>query len=373
MVIKDLFVDVQYKNFQVRLGKQLVTWGETATERVADLINPMDWRYFNNNPVWEEYKMGLWMARVFWTPENMWQDLAFELIVIPFEFIPEKANLEGAHPFYFFDNDHQQKLVDKRVRDAPNSSFHNLEMGLRIKGYLDIGAGLDWTLSNFYTRADKPLIKNQTAYNEVFKTFLFGTDPQGDVYYYPHYNATAATLATTWDRLDLTLGAEAVYKAKMDFAYGSSTTTYKSKEKELLSTALKLSRNFWIPGLSNNIRLGNSSEPLFVELTWYYDKMFNMEHDRSTDEQIHWADQLNGSHSSRTNFTLTTTMALLHGTIRPLFITTYDTSGHHTQMYILGWVPTYHWEFSAYYMQNNEGGMTRMLNQVGLIMKYSFF
>jgi hypothetical protein len=99
-----------------------------------------------------------------------------------------------------------------------------------------------------------------------------------------------------------------------------------------------------------------------------------MEYDRSTGEFIQWANQLNGHHSSQTSFTLVTSMAFMHGTIRPLFIATYDTQGYNSQMYILGWAPTYHWEFSTYYMQYNETDrMTKMLNQVGIIMKYSFF
>jgi hypothetical protein len=373
-VIKDLFVATSYKNFEIRLGKQLVSWGETATQRVADLINPMDWSYFNNNPVWEEYKTGLWMARIFWTPENMWQDLSFELVVIPFEFIPEKGNLEGAHPFFFFENDHQYKIVEKRWDDAPDDSLNNLEIGLRLKGFSDIGAGVDWTLSSFYTRADRPVLKGDAAYMDLFYLWAFGTETGDDIYKYPHYLASGATFATTWDRFDLIIAGEAVLKSSYDFAYGQTITTPTNKEKQLLDTALKVSRNFYIPGLSNNILLGNSSEPFFVELTWYYSKLFNMEYDRSTGEFIQWANQLNGHRSSQTSFTLVTSMAFMHGTIRPLFIGTYDTVGYNSQMYILGWAPTYHWEFSTYYMQYNETDrMTKMLNQVGIIMKYSFF
>jgi hypothetical protein len=374
-VIKDLFVATSYKNFEIRLGKQLVSWGETATQRVSDLINPMDWTYFNNNPVWEEYKMGLWMARIFWTPEDMWQDLSFELVVIPFEFIPERGGFEGAHPFFFFENDHQQKINDKRWDDAPNNSFNNLEIGLRLKGFCNVGSGVDWTLSSFYTRADRPVIKGAEGYADLVDLFITGDSDGDDIYKYPHYVANGATFATTWDRFDLIIAGEAVLKAKYDFAYGRSINTPNpNKERQLLDTALKVSRNFYIPGLSNSILLGNSSEPLFVELTWYYSKVFNFEYDRRTNEQIWWTNQLNGHHSSQTSFTLVTSMAFLHGTIRPLFIATYDTQGYNSQMFILGWVPTYHWEFSTYYMQYNETDrMTKMLNQVGFIVKYSFF
>ena len=80
--LKEFYTDIKFKDFQIRLGKQFVRWGDTAESRVADIINPLDMKYMVAFPDWEDYKIGLWMARLYYTPANMWQDMAFEVIVI---------------------------------------------------------------------------------------------------------------------------------------------------------------------------------------------------------------------------------------------------------------------------------------------------
>jgi len=373
-VIKDMYLNYKFEEFQFRVGKQLVSWGETASARVADIINPMDYTYYTNNPVWDEYKIGLWMARLFYTPKDMWQDLSFEMVLIPFEFMPEKSQVQGVSPFNFTNNNVQQLIYNKRLRDAPDWSIDNFEVGARVRGFWrGLGTGVDWTLSNFYSRQDIGLIKSQEAYNEYTWLFLLKIPPKNKIFRYPFYNATAFTWSTTIPGPDITIGGESSYKSNQMFAYGpTANTSYINKRKGLLDNALKISRNFYIPGFSDNVHLGNSSEPLYAELTTYYSKLLNMDHNSKTGDQIWWTSS-NGSHSSKTNFTLVLMTNLYNGKLTPFFLNTYDVQGFTTQNYALSYQPNYHWSWMMYYMQFSRLGIVKYQNQVGLIMKYAYF
>ena len=194
--LKEAYVDVGYRDlFTIRLGKQIVSWGETAEEAVADLVNPIDVKYQVAFPDWEDYKLGLWMARIFYTPQNFWQDLAFELIVIPFNFVEQRMPVAGSG-FWVGQttpNDPVDELLTAWRHDAPSETFKNLELGLRIKGFADILEGVDWYLSHFYSRQDAPVVTGPGG----FTNFVFGVmglKPQGKVFDYPFYHSTAFLL-----------------------------------------------------------------------------------------------------------------------------------------------------------------------------------
>ena len=125
--LKEFYLDIKYKDFQIRLGKQFARWGDTAESRVADLINPLDLKYMVSFPDWEDYKIGLWMARFYYTPANIWQDLSFEVIVIPFDFEEKKYPVAGSGMFFggpVMDGALMQRMFDKRRRDAPDDGFN---------------------------------------------------------------------------------------------------------------------------------------------------------------------------------------------------------------------------------------------------------
>jgi hypothetical protein len=100
-IMKELYFEVAVgEYFKARLGKQMVSWGETAESRVADVINPLDYNNFVAFPDWEDYKIGLWMGRFFYAPPNMWQDISFELIVIPPDFQYNRYPPAGSGLFF---------------------------------------------------------------------------------------------------------------------------------------------------------------------------------------------------------------------------------------------------------------------------------
>ncbi len=153
-ICRELYIDVTTDNFQVRLGKQIISWGESSFERMVDNINPVDINGDLNNayPDFGELKRGLWMLRVFFTPENMPADMTFEMIVIP-DFqtsllppIGHHLTLRGGAQF--FSPAKVGEVYESWYRDVP-SNWKTPEIGFRVRGFT---LGFDWTVSYFHHR-----------------------------------------------------------------------------------------------------------------------------------------------------------------------------------------------------------------------------
>lgn len=365
--LKEIYVDYKYKDFRIKLGKQLVSWGETAESQVADLINPLDLKYIIAFPDWEDYKLGLWMARMFYSPKGWWQDMSFELIVIPFHFLEQRLPPAGHGAFVGNPTNAPFNTVFTRYRkDLPPTNLKNLEIGLRIKGYAFIGEGVDWYLSHFYTRSDTPITDGADGYNNFLRAVL-GFPVKGKVFRYPFYNSTAFAFATTWDKIGSTIRGECTYNTNRDYHYGpAGPVAPKVKEKDLITTALTFERRTMIPWIS----VKNRYEPFSLTFTWYQYYMFNHKYNKSTGEFINGE---TGKDSSRTKFTFQASTTFLRSTIITLFNMSYDTNGNSVVMGALGYAPNFHWTFQALYQQINEAGISRYGNQVVLSAKYDFW
>ena len=44
--LRELYLDVLYEDFDIRLGRQQIVWGESIGLRILDVINPQDFREF---------------------------------------------------------------------------------------------------------------------------------------------------------------------------------------------------------------------------------------------------------------------------------------------------------------------------------------
>ena len=359
--LTECYFDWKYKTFQARIGKQLASWGETAESRVADLINPLDTKYVIAFPDWEDYKIGLWMTRLYWTPENMWQDLSFELLIIPFDFEAQRVPPAGSGLFFGTDpmaNRLQQRVMDKQRRDAPSDGRRNFEIGLRIRGYANIGEGFDWTLSHFYTRLDSPLIDEEKGFANFLRLAL-GLR-HGDVYTYPFYNSTAFTFSTTWDAIKSAIRGEMVYNSNRDYQSGN---TGDIKERDLISWALTLSRQTMVPYLSD----WNRSTAFELSLTWYQYHLLNH------DSDITWEAGYGNRDSSWTKFNFQVIWPMFFATLTPVFNLVYDVNGNTTVVGALRYAPGDHWSWMCNYQQVNESSVGRYQNQVILSARYEFW
>jgi hypothetical protein len=370
--LKELYMSVKRGPFEARIGKQMVSWGETAEARVSDLINPLDLTYILAFPDWEDYKLGLWMGRFFNKPENMWQDISFELVYIPFDF--EKTILPVAGSgLYFgapeFSNYTFQKLLDKQKDDAPGRNLDNFEIGLRIRGYSHLWEGIDWTLSQFYTRLDSPLLNGKKAQNKLLGLALFGINPKGKMYTYPRYNSTAFTSSTTWKRIGADIRAEIAYNTNVNYQYGTTQTAYKIKEKDLITSAITISRKTMVPYISDRL-FWNRSRAVDIALTWYEYHLLRYEHDRSTGEYIQW--DSGHKHSYWRKFTLQLSQGFFNDTLTTIFGFVYDTQGPTTVQGGFMFMPGDHWQWLVLYQQLNEQGIAKYQDQVIFSMRYDF-
>ena len=163
-ICREMYSELNGPMFQVRLGKQIVSWGETGFERMVDQINPIDQRG-NLNPAYPDFaeiKQGLWMARFFFTPPDQPLDMTYEFLVIP-DFEPTVLNPVGyhnTHPRAFNSLNNPNEMYESYYRDAPHDSFSKPEWGGRIRGFL---AGYDWTLSYFNHRVDDGVVAPNRA------------------------------------------------------------------------------------------------------------------------------------------------------------------------------------------------------------------
>jgi len=166
-ICRELYIDFTTDLFQLRLGKQIISWGETDFERMVDNINPVDVYGDLNNayPDFAELKRGLWMLRLFFTPQNMPADMTFEMIVIP-DFQTNRLPPIGHHltlrgGAQFFSVPKPGEVYESWYRDTP-SNWKTPEIGFRIRGFK---WGFDWAISYFHhrLRSGDPLEKEYSG------------------------------------------------------------------------------------------------------------------------------------------------------------------------------------------------------------------
>jgi hypothetical protein len=84
-MLRELYVNYINGPWTLRVGKQMVVWGETGLQRTADVVNPVDLRsHIVGVDDWEDFKQGLWMFRGFYQTSFV-NDLTLEWIVVPFD------------------------------------------------------------------------------------------------------------------------------------------------------------------------------------------------------------------------------------------------------------------------------------------------
>jgi len=173
----------------IRVGKQIVIWGQLDTSRVADVVNPLDLRRgVPGVDNWEEIKSGLWMIRTSYKT-TLPGNLIFENIINPGFYQNLQLPYENTHwgPSFitaggtgFSPNNKKPGIYhwqqEKWNKDAPNGwNSDNWELGFRLQGYT---YDIDWSLIYWNARSDGPTarVNPATAYglNYVFPGIVAG-------------------------------------------------------------------------------------------------------------------------------------------------------------------------------------------------------
>jgi len=190
-ICRELYAELLHPLFQIRVGKQVISWGETTFQRMADIINPVDTRGMMNPvmPDFSELKQGLWMFRFYYTNPDMWQQMTFDFLVIP-DYQPMVIFPAGHHMMHqsaFNAFAAPNEMFRPNYRDKPKT-WGSPELAVKIRGF---SWGVDWSLQYIYHRPDSPIYREGKAF-EAQMAAVFGTRAR-DVKRYGWQSTIAAT------------------------------------------------------------------------------------------------------------------------------------------------------------------------------------
>jgi hypothetical protein len=136
--LRETYLDYSRDEFDVRLGKQQIVWGESVGLFFADVVNAKDLREYVL-PDFEWIRIPQWGADVEWSHDDMHVEFVW-LPVLQFNRLgPSGSEFEFPYPV---PAGATFSTVDP---STPPSSFNNGEVGLRLSTLSD-----GWDLSGFY-------------------------------------------------------------------------------------------------------------------------------------------------------------------------------------------------------------------------------
>ncbi len=361
-LITEAYIDFIKGPFQLRIGKQIVVWGETDIKRTADIINPLDLRYGSpGTEDWETLKIGLYMIRGFYQTELPGQ-LLFEFLFIPGDFEYTRIPIEGTHygPSPATSSFNPGKgpgiyhwMQEKARRDAPGWNLSNYEYGFKVRGYT---WNIDWSIFYFNTVSDTPTANphRQDDLANVYvqsglRSMLTGSHirprmPGYKVFRYKRFEVLGGTLQTIIDKLH---GSE--WRVEWFYEIGNhynkaeggrkSNVAYAETERDTIGGGLTYADRFTIPYIT---RHWCDDRKLNVSFSVFYEKMLN--HDRD----IVIAEDGRGhrpSDSHATTFTWSISQYFYHSIIYFMFTGSYNPIGKYFLCPIIAYAPGDHWRW----------------------------
>ena len=205
--LREAFIDIaaetEEQSFNLRLGRQIVQWGEADGFNVINIINPQDnstMMFFENV---DDLATPLWMARLNYSKADLGflENFGVELVAIPdirpHLFAPTDSPCDAPYAFWFKDlrawtiphpmfeisTDELSRLTQvlyghpvEFKEDVPSSGLDNLEYGARVEGGFK---GFDMALYYFHGFQDDPAMDFSRALTEGRYYFRH---PEQDMY-----------------------------------------------------------------------------------------------------------------------------------------------------------------------------------------------
>jgi len=352
--LRELYADISSGPFQLRIGKQVATWGEADGFRMADIINPLDLTWHWTFEAWEDITIPIWMIRG-WYKTPLPYDLSVEFIVIPTDFEPTRYAPEGTAwgPF-----PRQFWLNVKSSR--PGNSSDNLEFGVRLRAEIN---GWDVTLYNFYTRNDDPIFTDNAA--KLLKGILVGGE---DYFDYKRYNVVGGTFNVYFDKIKSVIRGECGYNIDQKFNVSSTGgPPFGIRGQDVFSYMIGFDRPTMIPYLSR----WNYYRSYFISM-----QMFQKYFIHPSRGLIRSPDM--GKDDSQTIFTLIVETGFFHDAIVPNMLVAYNTSGWGFFLPSIKYKYGHHWRFIlgadiVWGNSRNEGtGMFKDNDAVTFKVRYEF-
>ena len=236
--VRELYVDIRKGPLFLRLGKQQVVWGESDGLRLADIINPLDfrWHYFLED--WQDIRQGLPMIRAIYGVTNK-TDL--ELVWAPVTFKPAKFG--GVGTYWEFPGAGIGGIPEKEYpADIRNGSY-----GAKVKTTL--GSGFDVSLYDYFHRNEMPSPELTAA---------------GLVMAHPYVNSVGGTFNTNIELIKTVFRGEAVYNR--DEPHTDFTKPDFISKKNTFAFMLGLDRPTYLP---------INTESSFLSVQLFYKKVMS--------------------------------------------------------------------------------------------------
>ena len=154
--VRELYVNFISGPWTLRVGKQMVVWGETGLQRTADVVNPVDLRsHMMGVDDWEDFKQGLWMFRGFYQTSFV-NDFTFEWIVVPYDVEQIELPPEGTMYNSTYTGGFTSSFWKMWRKDAINEhGLKNAQGGIRLRGF---NLDWDWTLIYYNGYDPTPIV-----------------------------------------------------------------------------------------------------------------------------------------------------------------------------------------------------------------------
>jgi len=153
--LRELYIDLYFDKFDLRVGKQQIAWGKADGLFITDIINPLDLREFILAD-FEDIRMGINSVKA----QFYFGNSRLESIWIP-QFEPAKFAEPGEKWAFYSPIDKLKELIPDSLitfipEILPDQIMKNSEYGFRYSTFL---LGIDLTLSYFYTWDDYPVFR----------------------------------------------------------------------------------------------------------------------------------------------------------------------------------------------------------------------
>jgi hypothetical protein len=310
-VVSESYVSAVKGPWDIRVGKQIVIWGQLDMSRVADVVNPLDLRFgVPGVDNWEEIKKGLWMIRTVYQ-STLPGNLIFENIINPGYYDHQYLPYDGTHwgnprlttnPFSPKSGDGglfawQQ---DKWYRDAPPEwSTDNWELGFRLQGYT---WDIDWSLIYWNARSDNPIAIVNPALKYIgsyaFPAGVLASitgdkvrPPEwkgGKIVRFKRYQTFGGTAQTQIKPLRNSIWRlEWFYEQDSPFEKGTDGNVqnmYDTSRNDILGIAIQYNDKFDIPWWTKNIGTGKQTD---LSITYFIEHIRNMDRDLVLNNRKH--------------------------------------------------------------------------------------
>lgn len=273
--LREIYVDMSLSRFWMRIGRQIVSWGETDGFRILDIVNPLDTSYNLFFIMPEENRIPLYMGRFIFTLPDLksFTNTDLEFVLIP-DIRPTLQAPPGA-PYAIPIPLEMPKIGNLQIQlatheDVPSARFENSEFGFRLTSLFK---RLNFSLAYFYGIQDNPSPKlasvdilftggtsivsddwTQLGLEEIIRAIRefqtdFGVTVNMDLIH-PYVNVAGFSYNVFEDRTAVTFRGEFTYT--WDMAVLDLTAPDLVGRSDRIDWALGFDRNTWIHPLNKS-------------------------------------------------------------------------------------------------------------------------